>query len=150
MTSVGFLVDRIRLGLERDATQLLGADLVLSSDTPIAPTDEQARAARAADRTNGDISQHGDQCARRRSHVVVSRQSGFAGYPLRGTLRVADLWTSTTKSTREIPARGEVWVDGQLLQALGLAPGDSLKLGEKTFRIAQDRCDRAGSWHAVH
>ena len=35
VTSVGFLVDRIRLGLERDATQLLGADLVLSSDTPI-------------------------------------------------------------------------------------------------------------------
>jgi len=42
VTSVGFLVDRIRLGLERDATQLLGADLVLSSDTPI----EVARAGR--------------------------------------------------------------------------------------------------------
>src|SRR5512134_2335679 len=35
VTSVGFLVDRIRLGLERDATHLLGADLVLSSDSPI-------------------------------------------------------------------------------------------------------------------
>src|SRR5512134_1506034 len=35
VTSVGFLVDRIRLGLERDASQLLGADLVLSSDAPI-------------------------------------------------------------------------------------------------------------------
>ena len=30
VTSVGFLVDRIRLGLERDAAQLLAADLVLS------------------------------------------------------------------------------------------------------------------------
>src|SRR5262249_5575710 len=37
VTSVGFFVDRIRLGLERDATQLLGADLVLSSDQPIQP-----------------------------------------------------------------------------------------------------------------
>jgi putative ABC transport system permease protein len=35
VTSVGFLVDRIRIGLERDATQLLGADAVLSSDRPI-------------------------------------------------------------------------------------------------------------------
>ena len=32
VTSVGFLVDRIRLGLERDAAQLLAADLVLISD----------------------------------------------------------------------------------------------------------------------
>ena len=44
VTSVGFFVDRIRLGLERDATQLLGADLVLSSDTPIdADTGERAQ-----------------------------------------------------------------------------------------------------------
>ena len=35
VTSVGFFVDRIRLGLERDAAQLLAADLVLSSDQPI-------------------------------------------------------------------------------------------------------------------
>src|SRR5262247_965261 len=38
VTSVGFFVDRLRLGLERDAAQLLGADLVLSADQPIADT----------------------------------------------------------------------------------------------------------------
>ena len=43
----------------------------------------------------------------------------------------------TDRVTREIPARGEVWVDGQLLQAIGAAPGDALKLGEKTFRIGK-------------
>src|SRR4030095_9156807 len=36
VTSVVFFVDRWRLGLERDAAQLLGADLVLSADQPIA------------------------------------------------------------------------------------------------------------------
>ncbi|MGI9024555.1 MAG: hypothetical protein ACR2GP_03080 [Burkholderiaceae bacterium] len=36
MTSVGFFIDRLRAGLERDAAQLLGADLVLISDKPIA------------------------------------------------------------------------------------------------------------------
>ena len=36
VSSVGFFVDRIRLGLERDATQLIGADLVVNSDRPIA------------------------------------------------------------------------------------------------------------------
>jgi putative ABC transport system permease protein len=52
VTSVGFLVDRIRLGLERDASQLLGADLLLSSDTPIASRlVEQAKAAGLATAT---------------------------------------------------------------------------------------------------
>src|SRR5665213_3296796 len=37
MTSVGFFADRLRSGLERDAAQLLGADLVLSADEPIDP-----------------------------------------------------------------------------------------------------------------
>ncbi len=35
------------------------------------------------------------------------------GYPLRGTLRVADAMGQNDRATREIPARGEVWVDGQ-------------------------------------
>ena len=39
--------------------------------------------------------------------------------------------------SRAISARGEVWVDDQLLQAIGAAPGDALKLGEKTFRIGK-------------
>ena len=45
MTSVGFFVDRLRAGLARDAAQMLGADLVLISDTPLAAAlAEDARA----------------------------------------------------------------------------------------------------------
>ena len=45
VTSVGFFVDRIRLGLERDAAQLLGADAVISSGAPLSPAlRERARA----------------------------------------------------------------------------------------------------------
>ena len=40
VTSVGFFVDRIRLGLERDAAQLLAADLVLS----LGPADHRSAA----------------------------------------------------------------------------------------------------------
>ena len=36
-----------------------------------------------------------------------------------------------------MPGPGEAWVDPQLLQALGAAPGDRIKLGESTFRIAR-------------
>src|SRR5690606_7097802 len=36
VTSVGFLADRVGRALERDASQMLGADLLLEADEPIA------------------------------------------------------------------------------------------------------------------
>jgi putative ABC transport system permease protein len=138
VTSVGFLVDRIRLGLERDATQLLGADLVLSSDSPI----DEAVSQRAA--------AAGLKLARTvmfpSMAIAVSDQDRNAlaavkavsdGYPLRGTLQIADAAGQRERATREVPAPGEVWVDSQLLQALRAAPGDALRLGEKAFRIGK-------------
>lgn len=45
LTSVGFLADRLRQGLERDARQMLGADFVVRADHPVDPSfDRQARA----------------------------------------------------------------------------------------------------------
>ena len=138
VTSVGFLVDRIRLGLERDATQLLGADLVLSSDTPIATgIAERARAAGLATARTVLFPSMAlsDKEADRNALVAVKAVS--SGYPLRGSLRIGDAPGAADRPTRDVPAPGEAWVDPQLLQALGAAPGDRIKLGESTFRIAR-------------
>jgi hypothetical protein len=44
VTSVGFFVERLQAGFERDAAQLLGGDLVISADQPMsAAYREQAR-----------------------------------------------------------------------------------------------------------
>jgi len=37
LASVGFFIDRMRTGLNRDAHQLLGADVVIVADQPINP-----------------------------------------------------------------------------------------------------------------
>ncbi|MBA2413341.1 MAG: FtsX-like permease family protein [Burkholderiaceae bacterium] len=138
VTSVGFLVDRIRLGLERDATQLLGADLVLSSDTPISETvgtrADATPLQTALTVTFPSMAINANDADRSALSAV---KAVSPGYPLRGSLRVADAVGAPDRLTREIPARNEVWVDGQLLQALGAAPGDSIKLGEKTFRVGK-------------
>ena len=136
VTSVGFLVDRIRLGLERDATQLLGADLVLSSDTPI-DADSTGRAGQLQLARTVTFPSMAISAVDPDRTALSAVKAVSPGYPLRGTLRVADAIGQDDKMTREIPARGEVWVDGQLLQAIGAAPGDSLKLGEQTFRIGK-------------
>lgn len=138
VTSVGFLVDRIRLGLERDATQLLGADLVLSSDTPIdADVVQRAGSAQLQVANTVTFPSMAINAADADRSALSAVKAVSSGYPLRGSLRVADGIGQADQITREIPARGEVWVDGQLLQALGLARGDTLKLGEQTFRVGK-------------
>jgi putative ABC transport system permease protein len=138
VTSVGFLVDRIRLGLERDASQLLGADLVLSSDTPIAA--RMAEQAKAAGLTTASTVVFPSMALSERDadrNALAALKAVSPGYPLRGRLRISDAVGAPDQPTREIPAPGEVWVDPQLLQSLGVSVGDRIKLGESSFRISR-------------
>ena len=139
LSSVGFFADRLQAGLQRDARQLLGGDVVVVSDNPTAAAfAEQARAeglqaletasfptmARATD-AQGGMSR------------LVALKSVDEGYPLRGSLRVADAPGAADHATREIPARGEAWVDEPLLEALGIGVGDMLLLGDAQLRVAR-------------
>src|SRR5262245_18970073 len=137
VTSVVFLVDRLKLGLERDAAQLLGADLVLSAHQPIGD------ALRARVRATGlqiaetvtFPSMALDASGERNALTAVKAVS--SGYPLRGALRVAADVEGEDAPANEIPAPGTAWVDPQLLQAIGVRPGDSIRVGESQFRIVR-------------
>ena len=93
-------------------------------------------APRTTGRRNGDVSEHGDQRQDADRNALSAVKAVSPGYPLCSRC-VADAIGQTDRVTRDIPPRGEVWVDGQLLQAIGATPGDALKLGEKTFRIGK-------------
>ena len=141
MTSVGFFVDRLRGGLERDAAQLLGADLVVISDLPIAPAhfDEARRLGLASAETvtfpsmalaappAGSIAEPLTQ--------LTAIKAASDGYPLRGALRTAPTTGAPDAISRGLPTAGAVWVDAALLPALNASVGDTITLGEKAFRI---------------
>ena len=69
--------------------------------------------------------------------VLAEIKAVSEGYPLRGSLTVADAPGALEQPTRDIPAPGEVWVDAPLLDALGLRMGDTLLLGDAALRVAQ-------------
>jgi putative ABC transport system permease protein len=142
LTAVGFFADRLKGGLERDARQLLGGDAVIRSDgaTPAAFIDK-ARAlglkaistvtfptmARATDADGG-------------ASKLVAFKAVPAGYPLRGSLKVSsspDAVGNGGESTREIPAPGTAWADAGLLDALGLKLGQTLLMGDSTFKLTR-------------
>ena len=139
LTSVGFFADRLQGGLQRDALQLLGGDAVVASDNPTPPAFvEQAKALGLQTVTTLGFPTMGRASdAQGGASKLVALKSVPPGYPLRGSLKVADAPGALDQPTRDIPARGEVWVDAPLLESLNLAMGDMLLLGDSQLRIAR-------------
>ena len=141
VTSVGFFADRVGQALERDAHQLLGADLVLAADHPWS--------ARIVERLRGA----GVQSAEALNFVSMALRSGqsqLAGvkavsenYPLRGRLRIA------FTLPRAAPARADVFdLSGRRVltrdlearagpQLVDLAEGRSLAAGLYLVKLSQ-------------
>ena len=143
LTSVSFFIDRMRAGLDRDAHQLLGADLLVNADDPVRAEWRQEAARRGlllADTvTFPSMAQAGegdDSMAQLSSIKAVS-----PGYPLRGRLTVTTDADSAAgargQATRAVADPGTVWVDANLLPALRAKVGDSIVLGNSKLRIAQ-------------
>ena len=139
LSAVGFFATRLEAALLRDAGALLGGDAVVASDQPAPPAfAERARAlglrvatsvsfpsmARAPDDKGG--------AAR-----LVSVKAVGGAYPLRGNLTLAEAAGGPVRAVADGPAPGTVWVDAGVLDALGLALGDPLMLGDKALRIGQ-------------
>jgi len=151
LTAVGFFADRLQGGLQRDARQLLGGDVVLSSDnqTPQVVLD---KARELGLRTTTIVSfptMARATDARGGASKLVALKAVPAGYPLRGSLTVATEPQTPGQLTRDVPAAGEAWVDAALLESLNLGVGDDLLLGEsrlKVSRIIVIEPDRGGGF----
>jgi putative ABC transport system permease protein len=150
LTSVSFLADRINAGLQRDARQLLGGDVVVVSDRAT-PSHILAQAQTLGLRgvttlsfptmARGEPSPQAEAISR-----LVALKAVAEGYPLRGTIKVSDgaavtqdsqPQTNTAGAKPNIPAAGEVWIEPSGLDALGLQVGDAVWLGQQRFRVAQ-------------
>ena len=139
LTAVGFFADRLKGGLQRDASQLLGGDLVVVSDnpTPQAFLDRAAALGLQGAGTLGFPTMGRASDTQGGASRLVALKSVQPGYPLSGSLKVADTPGGAEQTTRDIPAPGEVWVDAPVLESLGLAMGDKLLLGDAALRISR-------------
>ncbi len=127
VTSSQLITDRIGLLLDRQASELLAADMVVVSG-------------REFDAEYREVAQqHGLQVSTSVSMGtaifidddprLVELKAVDDAYPLRGRLERTREITGERSITTEIPARGEVWVDTKLAQLVG----QSLTLGGASF-----------------
>lgn len=143
VSSVGFFTDRVQVALSRQSNLLIGADLALVSDHPVAETYEQ----------------HARQLGLKTAHTLIFPSMVTHGelsqlaeikavddaYPLRGGLQVSPPSAAT-------PAPATVWMDSRLPGLLGLQPGQQVVLGEKTFTfsaVLKLEPDRGGDMFSI-
>lgn len=138
LSAVGFFVDRMNAALERDATELLGADLLVRSDYPLREAWRAEALARGL--TSADVVSFPSMATTGRAETedtrLVAVKAVSSAYPLRGDLRLRTKNTELT--TKGAPQPGTVWVDTALLSLRGLRLGDAMTLGEQRFTIAAE------------
>ena len=139
LTSVAFFANRLEAGLERDARQLLGGDVVIAShDGQLQEFVHQAEQEGLRHVTTLVFPTMGRATEERGGNArLVALKVVEAGYPLRGSLRVADGAGQPDAPVEHVPAAGEAWVDAALLSALEVQVGDHLLLGDARVRITR-------------
>ena len=135
MTTVDFFTDRVNQVTEIQATELLAADLVVSSAEPF--RQELIGQARGLGLNTAltvsfrSVVVFGDRLELAEVKAVQS------GYPLRGRLLVSEQLFSEEFASGAIPGPGAVWPDPRLFQLLDFSVGDSVNLGASSLRVAK-------------
>ncbi|MEG2768708.1 MAG: FtsX-like permease family protein [Comamonas sp.] len=139
LTSVAFFANRLEAGLERDARQLLGGDVVIASqDGQLQSFVQRAQQEGLRHVTTLVFPSMGRATDERGGNArLIALKAVEDGYPLRGSLRVAGGESQPDTATNTIPAPGQAWVDATLLAGLELQVGDDLLLGDARLRISQ-------------
>ncbi|MBN3857330.1 ABC transporter permease [Paraburkholderia sp. Ac-20340] len=144
LSSVGFLADRLQRGLERDAKRMIAADFIVRADHPVDPMfAREAQSLNLQTATTAifpsmvtvpPVAGASAQAPQPPSRLAAVK-SVSAGYPLRGALRIASAPGAPDHEAKGIPPPGTVWVDDELLDALKLHVGDTVRVGTRSLSV---------------
>lgn len=129
VSTTGFLGDRVKRAMSEQGARFLGADLLVTS-----PRQIDAWPAHALETSDAlefaSMVSHGD------AFQLGTLRAVDAVYPLRGEVRIAERPFEAGAPRPAQPPPGAVYVDQEMLTLLDAAVGDSVQIGEATFRIA--------------
>jgi putative ABC transport system permease protein len=150
ITSVGFFTDRIAQVLQRQANELLGADLVAVSSQPL-PTHLSQTADRIGLRSARTMS-FLSMVQGKENNQLTEIKAVSPNYPLRGQVHVATRAFAQAEVTKAIPEPGDAWLDAQLMNQLRLSVGDPVSVGELQLTVTQvlvQEPDRGGDFFSI-
>ncbi|WP_105028991.1 ABC transporter permease [Limnobacter sp. SAORIC-690] len=150
ISSVGVFSARIEAALVRDASQMLGGDLVIESkrNTANAPWLSILDKPEYATLKQAESVVFPSVVPSERVDLLVSLKAVNNMYPLRGQLTVRNAQGQDEKVSSG-PPQGELWVDQGVLGSLDVQLGDSIQVGEITrpvTRVILVEPDRGGGF----
>ena len=134
VSSVGFFADRVRLSLERESGQMLGADMLLISDHPWSK--EVARLAETFRLERASTIAFPSMVQANGTAQLADIKAVSENYPLRGTLRTAPSLNVADAPNKGVPAPGSVWLDERMMSTLGTRVGENVTVGSLTVHIS--------------
>ncbi len=133
ITAVNFFTNRIAQHLNSEGGLLLGGDMVVISDH-VLPSSYHVAAQQAGLQTTTTL-EFSSMAINGENNQLAEVKALSEGFPLRGDLGVQFSQTETTQSVKNIPKKGEVWVEPRLANAIHIKLGDKLELGASQFIV---------------
>jgi putative ABC transport system permease protein len=134
-TAISFFTERLANGMQNSSAEFLGADLALVSSRRVdagwldAAREQGLRLAETLEFAS--VVLHGEQLQ------LSSIKAVDGQFPLHGSMRTATTVYAGDEATAGVPAPGEAWAAPRLVQALGIAVGDRVEVGESRLRVSR-------------
>ncbi len=116
VTASQLITQRIGLMLDRQASELLAADLVIVSSSPL--SDRYWRQAKESGLSVASTTSLRTAIFINEEPQLVELKAVSENYPLRGQLEIASDLTAMRQRVDTIPARGEIWIDSKINKTL--------------------------------
>jgi putative ABC transport system permease protein len=138
VATVSFFSDRVQRALVLESNQLLGGDLLVTSDKPIPSS--YAKYAHQIGLNTTQLTKFPSMISFGDNSILTSIKAVAPGYPLRGKLKLtqpvtAENPTQSVEVAQGIPQPGTVWVDEKVINALGVTLGDKIEVGATEMTI---------------
>lgn len=137
--------------LEQSATNMLGADAVFTSKSPIKPEWLQKSRTIGLSQT---ISLTFPSMVEYQAQLQLAQIKAISTpYPLRGVLKIANnLKDSSGKEMNQAPSPGTAWLEPRLFSILATDIGKTINIGAASFKISgviQDQPGQTGDWFTI-
>jgi len=134
VTAIGFFTDRVGKAMVRQASDILAADLLATSGTPVEQEIEEYAVSLGLT-TAKHVRFPSVVINPQDESQLVAVKAVSNGYPLRGALTLTELDKRDVPAPLDAPELGTVWVDEALINILLLEQGGTLTLGSRDFKV---------------
>ncbi len=133
--AIALFSDRLQRTMTVQTAEFLAADLVIA--TPHAIPENWLKKADALTLTPARTVEFSSVLMEHGEMLLASIKAVSSGYPLRGEVKITTGDGHPESIGSHGPEPGTAWVERRVLSALRLALGDSLTVGEKSFKVTR-------------